>query len=195
MPSAVVSETLGNRGWSGSTTRWTGSGSGVVAGVLAAAGRPRSPAADGEGAGSSSGTPLGPAAGRGAGRTLLSPLCGAGPAGRHAGPFDHQPSSGVVDGLSAPLFTELAAQLDAQGLVLKQGTLLDATLVASQVRRPAAGGGAAPSTTDPEAAAGHPLPLRLRLGVDEDTGLVRRAGVDPRQRLRERGGRRLGERG
>ena len=35
-----------------------------------------------------------------------------------------------VDGLSARLFTELAAQLDAQGLVLKQGTLLDATLVA-----------------------------------------------------------------
>ncbi len=41
-----------------------------------------------------------------------------------------------VQELSAPLFTELAAQLDAQGLVLKQGTLLDATLVAAQVRRP-----------------------------------------------------------
>ena len=40
-----------------------------------------------------------------------------------------------VQELSAPLFTEVAAQLDAQGLVLKQGTLLDATLVAAQVRR------------------------------------------------------------
>ena len=41
-----------------------------------------------------------------------------------------------VDGLSARLFTELAAQLDAQGLVLKAGPLLDATLVAALVRRP-----------------------------------------------------------
>ena len=58
-----------------------------------------------------------------------------------------------VDGLSARLFTELAAQLDAQGLVLKQGTLLDATLVAAQVRRPPlAAGQGAPSATDPEAA-------------------------------------------
>ena len=92
-----------------------------------------------------------------------------------------------VDGLSAPLFTELAAQLDAQGLVLKQGTLLDATLVASQVRRPPlAAGRGAPSATDPEAAwtqrgrgtRSH-FGYKVHLGVDEDTGLVRRAVLTP----------------
>ena len=38
--------------------------------------------------------------------------------------------------VSEALFLEVAAQLDAQGLVLKQGTLLDATLGGGQVRRP-----------------------------------------------------------
>ena len=58
-----------------------------------------------------------------------------------------------AQGLSARLFAALAQQLEAQGLVLKQGTLLDATLVAAQVRRPplAAGRGAS-SATDPDAA-------------------------------------------
>ena len=92
-----------------------------------------------------------------------------------------------VQELSAPLFTELAAQLDAQGLVLKQGTLLDATLVAAQVRRPplAAGRGAA-STTDPEAAwtqtgrgARSHFGYKVHLGVDEHTLLVRRAVLTP----------------
>ena len=41
-----------------------------------------------------------------------------------------------VDGLSAPLFTELAAQLDAQGLVLKHGTLLDAAPASRRCRCP-----------------------------------------------------------
>ncbi len=91
------------------------------------------------------------------------------------------------DGLSAPLFTELAAQLDAQGLVLKHGTLLDATLVAAQVRRPPlAAGRGAPSTTDPEAAwtqrgrgtRSH-FGYKVHLGVDADTGLVRRAVLTP----------------
>lgn len=92
-----------------------------------------------------------------------------------------------VQELSAPLFTELAAQLDAQGLVLKAGTLLDATLVAAQVRRPplAAGRGAA-STTDPEAAwtqtgrgARSHFGYKVHLGVDEHTLLVRRAVLTP----------------
>ena len=48
-----------------------------------------------------------------------------------------------AQGLSARLFAALAQQLEAQGLVLKQGTLLDATLVAAQVRRPPLAAGAA----------------------------------------------------
>ncbi len=91
-----------------------------------------------------------------------------------------------VQELSAPLFTELATQLDAQGLVLKEGTLLDATLVAAQVRRPPlAAGRGAPSPTDPEAAwtqqgrgRSH-FGYKVHLGVDEDSLLVRRAVLTP----------------
>ena len=38
--------------------------------------------------------------------------------------------------LSAQLFAELERQLEEQGMVLKRGTLMDATLVQAQVRRP-----------------------------------------------------------
>ncbi len=38
-------------------------------------------------------------------------------------------------GLARPLFAALNAQFEAQALVLRQGTLLDATLVEAQVRR------------------------------------------------------------
>ena len=73
--------------------------------------------------------------------------------------------------------------MEAQGLVLKQGTLVDATLVAAQVRRPplAAGRGAR-SATDPDAAWTQPgrgarahFGYKVHLGVDADTGVVRRA--------------------
>ena len=109
-----------------------------------------------------------------------------------------------VQELSAPLFTEVAAQLDAQGLVLKQGTLLDATLVAAQVRRPplAAGRGAAECHRPGGGlgrrrggAAGRTSATRCIWGWTPTRGWWRRGGVDPRQRLRERGGRRVGERG
>ncbi len=38
--------------------------------------------------------------------------------------------------LSEKLFDELESQLDGRGLIVKEGTLMDATLVESQVRRP-----------------------------------------------------------
>ena len=38
--------------------------------------------------------------------------------------------------LSAQLFAELERQLEEQWMVLKRGTLMDATLVQAQVRRP-----------------------------------------------------------
>ena len=92
-----------------------------------------------------------------------------------------------AQGLSARLFAALAQQLEAQGLVLKQGTLLDATLVAAQVRRPplAAGRGAS-SATDPDAAwtqtgrgTRSQFGYKVHLGVDADTGVVRRAALTP----------------
>jgi len=92
-----------------------------------------------------------------------------------------------AEGLSERLFAALAQQLEAQDLVLKEGTLLDATLVAAQVRRPplAAGRGAS-SATDPDAAwtltgrgtRSH-FGYKMHLGVDADTGVVRRAVLTP----------------
>ncbi len=51
-------------------------------------------------------------------------------------------------GLSKKLFEELGSQLNRHGLMVKEGTLMDATLVAAQVRRPpmSAGRGARSST-------------------------------------------------
>jgi transposase len=53
-------------------------------------------------------------------------------------------------GLAEVLFAELNRQLDARGLVLKAGTLIDATLVEAAVARPSQSEGEV-STKDPEA--------------------------------------------
>jgi IS5 family transposase len=53
-------------------------------------------------------------------------------------------------GVAEALFAELNRQLDARGLVLKAGTLIDATLVEAAVARPPQSEGEV-STKDPEA--------------------------------------------
>jgi IS5 family transposase len=53
-------------------------------------------------------------------------------------------------GLAEMLFAEVNRQLDARGLMLKAGTLIDATLVEAAVARPPASEGGV-STKDPEA--------------------------------------------
>jgi IS5 family transposase len=86
-------------------------------------------------------------------------------------------------GLSEQLFQELERQLTEQKLVLKQKTLMDATLVEAQGRRPPTSAGrGAKSTTDPEADwtythRGHwsHFGYKVHLGVDQGSGLVRRA--------------------
>ena len=86
-------------------------------------------------------------------------------------------------GLSEKLFKELGRQLEARGLVLKQGTLMDATLVEAQVKRPPMSAGpGAKSPTDPDAdwtrsgRGRRPrFGYKVHLGVDAGTGLVRRA--------------------
>ena len=99
-------------------------------------------------------------------------------------------------GLSDRLFEVLTAQLEAQGLMLKQGTLLDATLVAAQVRRPPVGGRArrverdrSRRGVDPDGAR-DAVPFRLQdaSGGGCGHGGGAAGGVDPRQCLRERGG-------
>ena len=55
-------------------------------------------------------------------------------------------------GLAEELFMELGRQLEERGLVLKEGTLMDATVVAAQVRKPPASAGrGARSPKDPDA--------------------------------------------
>ena len=90
-------------------------------------------------------------------------------------------------GLSESVFKELETQLDEMGLILKEGTLMDATLVEAQVRRPQASAGlGAKSPTDPDAEwtrsgrerRSH-FGYKVHLGVDAGTGLVRRAVLTP----------------
>ena len=89
--------------------------------------------------------------------------------------------------LSAALFAELAHQLEQRGLVLKQGTLLDATVVEAQVRRPPRSAGrGAKSATDPDAdwtysgrGARTHFGYKVHLGVDQGSLLVRQAVLTP----------------
>ena len=85
--------------------------------------------------------------------------------------------------LSAQLFAELERQLEEQGMVLKRGTLMDATLVQAQVRRPPLDKGrGAKSPTDPDAdwtgfqrgSRSH-FGYKVHIGVDEGSGIVRTA--------------------
>ena len=90
-------------------------------------------------------------------------------------------------GLSEKLFEELGAQLERLGLVLKQGTLMDATLVEAQVKKPpmSAGSGAkSPNDPDADWSGGRVgrrshFGYKVHLGVDMGTGLVRRARLTP----------------
>ena len=86
-------------------------------------------------------------------------------------------------GLSEKLFKELGRQLEGLGLMLKQGTLMDATLVEADVKKPPISAGpGAKSPTDPDAdwsggrvgRRSH-FGYKAHIGVDMWTGLVRRA--------------------
>ena len=88
-------------------------------------------------------------------------------------------------GLGERLFAEVTRQLDAAGFLVKAGTLLDATLVAAQARRPSMDEGpGASSATDPEASwtrkggRAH-FGYQAHLGVDAESGLIRRAILTP----------------
>ena len=87
-------------------------------------------------------------------------------------------------GGAEPLFAAVEQQLAARGMLVKQGTLVDATLVAAQVRRPRGGGAGAGSPRDPDAAWARRGPharfgYKLHLGVDAESELIRRAMLTP----------------
>lgn len=88
-------------------------------------------------------------------------------------------------GLMEPLLAELMRQLDGRGVLLKQGTLIDATLVRSAARRPRVSEGKT-SATDPNARFGtnnehgrFEFGYKLHVGVDARTGLVRAVDTTP----------------
>jgi len=89
-------------------------------------------------------------------------------------------------GLEQALLTEACRQLDAHQLVLKKGTLLDATLVQAQAARPKRGknGAAGVSKVDPDARwtkkyGKFHFGYQAHIGVDEDSGLIRKAELRP----------------
>jgi transposase, IS5 family len=82
-------------------------------------------------------------------------------------------------GLSAALLAEANRQLDALGLIVKRGTLVDATLIAASVKRPPYGGGGV-NPRDPDARVTIKrkktyFGYKAHLAVDEESGLVRQA--------------------
>jgi IS5 family transposase len=89
----------------------------------------------------------------------------------------------VAEGLMEKLFAELDRQLEAAGLMVKKGTMLDATLVATGAARPARAGDI---PRDPDAAfakregkAGSTYGYKAHVGVDEGSGLIRAVVATP----------------
>lgn len=87
--------------------------------------------------------------------------------------------------LDAALLEEVARQFEARGLILKRGTLLDATLVSAQARKPSlAQGAGARSSVDPDAdwtrkgGKSH-FGYKAHLAVDAGSGLIRQAILTP----------------
>jgi IS5 family transposase len=89
------------------------------------------------------------------------------------------------NGLIERLFAELARQLDAQGVVVKQGTLIDASIVASAARRPRMNEDKI-SPNDPGARFGtgnaqgrYAFGYKMHVAVDAGSNLVRAWQVTP----------------
>jgi IS5 family transposase len=86
-------------------------------------------------------------------------------------------------GLDAPLLAELNRQLDARGLMVKTGTLIDASLVAADSRRPRKGEpleGRSDRDATWNAMPEKPLfGYKAHVAVDRGSGLVRQAVLTP----------------
>lgn len=87
-------------------------------------------------------------------------------------------------GLVEELFARVAAQLEARGLILKLGTLIDATVIEAAAAEPPKQKGGGRSAADPDAAwVKHGTQARfgykLHVAVDQGSGIVRRALLTP----------------
>jgi len=88
-------------------------------------------------------------------------------------------------GLAEAVFAEVNGQLDRKGLVVKAGTLVDASLIPAAAAEPPKQKGGGRSTADPDAAwtkrakGGALFGYKLHAGVDAGSGIVRRARLTP----------------
>jgi transposase, IS5 family len=87
-------------------------------------------------------------------------------------------------GLLEKLFGELDRQLDQAGLILRRGTMLDATVIETNAARPPHG--APESASDPDAAftrrqgkSGSSYGYKAHAGVDQGSGIIRRIITTP----------------
>lgn len=90
----------------------------------------------------------------------------------------------VEEGLSGALFLEFQGQLEARGLILKRGTMIDASLVETPHRPPSGDGGR--EAVDPDAALtarkgvrGTHYGYKMHAGVDQHSRLIRRIVLTP----------------
>jgi IS5 family transposase len=87
-------------------------------------------------------------------------------------------------GLDEALFAALNQQLEARGLMVKAGTILDATLVKAAVARPRKEATGAKSPREPDAdwtiknGRSH-FGYKAHIGVDQGSGLIRKARLTP----------------
>ena len=88
-------------------------------------------------------------------------------------------------GLIAPLFAEMQRQLESHNVLVKRGTLIDATLMQAAARRPRKEEGNT-ATTDPDARFGtsntrgrFEFGYKAHIGMDAGTGLVRTQVLTP----------------
>lgn len=83
--------------------------------------------------------------------------------------------------LADKLLRELNRQLDGKGLLVKHGTLVDASLIEAHSKPPSKGG-AAPKDPDADWTVKRGQPTygyKLHIGVDEISGLIRKAEMTP----------------
>jgi IS5 family transposase len=92
----------------------------------------------------------------------------------------------VKAGVLQAAFVEVNRQLDAKGLVVRKGTLVDATIVGAASRRPDADASSKPPRLKREPAASFTrkggksyFGYRLHVGVDQGSGLIRRVAFTP----------------
>jgi IS5 family transposase len=88
-------------------------------------------------------------------------------------------------GLAEPVFAEVVRQLDAQGVTIRQGTLIDATVIDAAAAEPSRQKGGGRSQADPDATwvkradGSARFGYKLHAAVDLGSGIVRRACVTP----------------